>query len=210
MKVRVFSADNDVLNAIAFGERSRSSIDRARRTMDRFGRNLSSRARDIFDRVSKRVDDMLDEDINRLARGINRKGDNLYSEDTYRYLDKTERISNARPKMRRLITAHPEIRRLIREQRIEGYNIRPDDEFINTNPEDCSVYRAVMNGVSKRVMVDDKERWLSEYEYGCTFDEDEHLYLEDQLDALATYDRICDIIDSGMDPTSSLGESLTG
>lgn len=66
------------------------------------------------------------------------------------------------------------------------------------------------NGVAKpEVQEDETVRWVTEYEYGAhTVDGEEELFIEQQLDMLATHALVDAALDEGIDPTSRFLEKL--
>lgn len=210
MKVNIITADSDIVSTHLFGEYSGRIMERSRDKMARLSRNLTDGARSMFDRATRRMEELFDPELTRLARRIRRANKHQYQEDNYFFIDSQEGMANAPNRMREMITSEPRVRRMIQQQRLDGYGIKPNSSRISSPITEDPFWKAATNGLSKEVQCErtGKTIWVSDYEYGANYVDDHHVYIEDQVDILATWDRVNQLLDEGIDPTSPLGEKI--
>lgn len=205
MKVRIIEGDEAIMSAVAYGRRSRDSVERSVSRLRRFSRNLRDGVLDKIDRIEGSIKRYLDEDISRVVRDVNKRRKRGYRDDVIMFLESREEIADCQPRMRRWALANRRLGALFRQQRLDGWGAAP--EFLDFEPgERDPYYVATRNGVVEK----DEESgiYYSEYSYGdCEVDGDV-LTADEQLDVIATHDIIDDLLDQGIDPTSPLGELL--
>lgn len=205
MKVRIIEGDEAVLSAVAFGRRSRDSVERSVGRLRRFSRNLRDGALDKIDHIESTIRRYLEDDIEKVVRDVNKRRKRGYRDDIIMFLESREDIADCGPKMRRWLLANRRLGSLFRQQRLDGWGASP--ELLDFEPgERDPYYVATRNGVVEK----DEESGLyySEYSYGDCVVDGEFLHVDSQLDVIASHDIIDDLLDQGIDPTSPLGELL--
>lgn len=205
MKVRVIEGDEAILSAVAYGRKSRESVERSVSRLRRFSRNLRDNVLEKVNKIEGTIRRYLDDDIGRVVREVNRRRKRGYRDDVILFLESQGDIADCGPRYRRWLLANKRLGALFRQQRIDGWGAAP--EFLDFEPgERDPYYVATRNGVVEK----DEESGLyySEYSYGDCEVDGEMLHLDEQLDVIATHDVIDDLLDQNIDPTSPLGESL--
>lgn len=206
MRAKVIQGDSAILSATAFGRRKRESIDRGIERLRSFGRNLRSGTLDRIERLEKNIRRYFDEDIDEAIRDVNKRRKVGFRDDVIMYLGTAEEIADAGPSYRRWLLANKRLGNLFRQQRVDGWGAAPD--YLDVGPNDRDpYYEAVYNGVVQ----EDAEQpgvFYSEYCYGGNEVNGEYLTPGKQVDILATFDVIDDLLDQNIDPTSPTGETL--
>lgn len=206
MRVKVIAGDNAILSATAFGKKRREDIDRGMERLRRVGRNLRSGALEKMEKLEDNIRRFFDSDIDDALRDVNKRRKVGFRDDVVVFFGTNEAIADAGPKARRWLLGNKRLANLFRQQRIDGWGAPP--EFLDVEPtERDPYYVAVRNGTVEQD-AEQPEVYYSEYSYGDCEVDGEVLTVGAQLDLVATYDVIDDLLDQGIDPTSPTGETL--
>lgn len=206
MRVKVIAGDNAILSATAFGKKRREDVDRGLDRLRRVGRNLRSGAMEKIERLENNIRRFFDSDIDEALRSVNTRRKVGFRDDVLMFLGNNEEIADAGPRARRWLLGHKRLANLFRQQRIDGWGA--SKEFLDVEPNERDPYYvAVRNGAVEQD-AENPEVFYSEYSYGDCEVDGEVLTVGAQLDLVATYDVIDDLLDQGIDPTSPTGETL--
>lgn len=205
MKIRIIEGDEAILSAVAFGRRSRESVERSIGRLRSFSRNLRDGALDKMEAIEKNIRRYLDDDITDVVRKVNRKRKRGYRDDIIMFLENREDIADCTPSNRRWLLANKRLGALFRQQRIDGWGAPPDLLDVAIGERD-PYYVATRNGIVEKD--DETGLFYSEYSYGDCEVDGERLHIDDQLSVIANHDVIDELLDQGIDPTSPLGELI--
>lgn len=204
MKVKVISGDEHIFASLAFGKRSRESVERSARRLRDFRNKLRPELTDRLDRIEKSIYRYLDDDVTDAVRRANRNRHKSFRDDIIMFLANAEEISDAPESNRRWLLSSPRMRNLFKQQRLHAWGCKPD--YIDIEPGEADPYYvAIKNG---EVVTDDEGNSYSDYVIGGCDVDGIHLSRDEQLDLIATLDVAHDLLDQGIDPTSPLGESV--
>ena len=124
-------------------------------------------------------------------------GSNITHEDIVRSLVTLDDFRTSRSRMQAIILAHPKVTKGVKRGTLAGWGI--DSELL-----DGDYLTHVMDGV----VVEDLEEGTIEYTQRLYIEEDEtveRLTHEEQVIALESYDRLEELLEEGLDPTSAWG-----
>lgn len=203
MKVKVIAGDGAIASAISFGRRSRESIDRNIDRLRTFSRNLRPEASERIIAIEDKLNRYLDSDVKDALRSANSNRSAAFRDDIIMFLADQKSIADTPPSMRRYLLANRRLGSLFRQQRLDAWGLKPG--FLGIEPgEEDPYYVAVMNGVIQ----ESEDKFYSEYRLGDSVVDGEILSIDEQTDVIATWNRIDELLDESVDPTSPLGESL--
>lgn len=208
--MRFIDGDDNVFQAAAFGLPDRHQLEEGYRRLEEYSRNLSDRAVGFLDRTRDSLSRLFDPSVRRALHALNTSKRGLYRDNVIQYLDEISEIATAPDTMRRWILANPRLRSRYHSQSIEAWGSKPGVFDVTPMNAPDPYWKAIQNGVAKpEVQEDESVRWVTEYEWGAhTVAGEEELYLENQLDLLATHAVVDSALDDGIDPTSRFLEKL--
>lgn len=208
--MRFIDGDDTVFQAAAFGVPDRSQLEEGYRRLEEYSRNLSDRAAGYLTRTRDTLTRIFDPAVRRALHALNVSKRGLYRDDIIQYLDEAGEVAMAPDRMRRWLLANPRLRSRYHSQSIEAWGSKPGVFDVTPMSERDPYWTAIQNGVAKpEVQEDESVRWVTEYEWGGhTVAGEEELYIEQQLDLLATHAVVDSALDDGIDPTSRFLEKL--
>lgn len=210
VKLHFVDGDDTVFQASAFGIPDRRQLEEGYRRLEEYSRNLSDRAVGYLERTRETLTRLFDPSVRRALHALNTSKRGLYRDNVIQFLDDYGEIAMAPDAMRRWLLANPRLRSRYHSQSIEAWGAKPGVFDVNPMNEPDPYWKAIQNGVAKpEVQEDETVRWVTEYEYGAhTVDGEEELFIEQQLDMLATHALVDAALDEGIDPTSRFLEKL--
>lgn len=208
--MRFIDGDDTVFQAAAFGLPDRHQLEDGYRRLEEYSRNLSDRAAGYLSRTRETLTRIFDPSVRRALHALNTSKRGLYRDNIIQYLDDVAEVSMAPDTMRRWILANPRLRTRYHKQSIEAWGSRPGAFDVTPMNLRDPYWTAIQNGVAKpEVQEDESVRWVTEYEWGAaTVEGEDELFLENQLDLLATHAVVDSALDDGIDPTSRFLEKL--
>lgn len=203
IRANIIEGDERIANAVTFGQQDRRNIERSYDRLRDVSRYVRSGIADRLDRVKESIDLYQRDDIRHSLRRANKLRDDRYRNNVVSYLETPNDFANAPDVMRRVILAVPCVRSLFEQRRIDAWGAEPGGfedmlPFGETDP----IWTAINNGVVSNE-ADETGLHYSEYIYGADIGpEGDNWSMGEQVDALATAQRITEYIETGLDVTS--------
>jgi len=205
LKVAIVEGDERLFRAAAFGMPDRGAIERTYERLEGFARNLSSRAKEGLTKAREMIGLMYDDEVHRGMRVLDRSSRGIYRRDVVQFLDSQEEIAMAPLEMRRWLLAHPRLRNLFDAQSVDGWGAKRESFDLPLKWSDDPFWIAARNG---EIKADEKGKFYSDFTYGTEDMTGKKLSGDEQMDIIATMDIMLQVMDDGIDPTSSLAEKL--
>lgn len=198
---RVIVGGSLEFDALAYGKPHPNTLQFLQNQSRMASEMLTETGREWFSGIKQIYQHVDQSDAMRFARAVGRKVRSMWEIDEIRTLNDIGQFQHAGPNMQRWIMAEPTVRTLYHQQKCDGYSEQYHDYYPGLVGEKHYDYRRVMDGI---VTSDNPDiDWQASNYFEELLPDDMDLLHDEQLDILATWDRLKQHLIKGKeDPTS--------